>query len=111
MSKVLTLRIKDELYAAVERLQKQERRQYINEMGTLLLVDGLEANGVIHFNRACMLLAITGLREEFSQWRQANDMPAYAMLEEWKNYLEAFDTDGDAQDLHNTQNDALGVPQ
>lgn len=50
----------------------------------------LEERGIINFNRACMMLAITEERKRFSQWLQANDVPAYALARDWAEYFRAY---------------------
>lgn len=107
MSVQRTIRLPDEIDARIMALQKLQNRKSWSETASHVLTVGLECEGAIHFNRACTLLGVTSRREAFSQWRQKNDVPTFATLAEWENYMQAFETDGDARDLHDTQEDAL----
>lgn len=61
-------------------------------------------------DRACVRLCVThDDRERFIAWCVDNEVPLFATLPEWENYLLAFDTRGDSADLDATQKDALGV--
>jgi hypothetical protein len=89
--------------SAIKRVQESERRKSQSAMIDILIDDGLEVHGEYHFNRACTKIGMNDRREEFSKWRQANDVPAYATLAEWRNYATQFETEGDAADHDNTQ--------
>jgi hypothetical protein len=102
-----TIRIDDDLAGAITSIQMAQHRKSWSETAAHLLAVGVENEGMIHFNKACTLMGITWQRESFSKWRQANEVPPFATLSEWENYAAEFETDGDTDDLHNTQRDAL----
>lgn len=48
-------------------------------------------------------------RRRFALWCIENEVPPIATMAERESYLESFDTEGGADDLNDTQQDALGV--
>ena len=98
------------VYAGIETAAKWSQicdEYNTNTTAFAVMVDQFYARGVISFNRACTLLGINEQREQFSVWRQANEVPDEATLQGWRNYAEQFETAGDATDQRDTQADAL----
>lgn len=99
------------LYAGIETAAKWDEicdGYNTNTTAFAVMVDWFYENrGSIPFNRACTLLGIDEQRERFSVWRQANDVPDEATLQEWRNYATQFETDGDDASEKATQRGSM----